>query len=42
MLNQRTYPLREALLSCGVMLMTAGLTVVLLGLVAAFLVIFWS
>jgi hypothetical protein len=39
---KETYPLREALLSCAVMLMTAGLTVVLLSIVAVLIVILWS
>jgi hypothetical protein len=40
-MKEETYPVRGALVSCGVMILTAGLFVISLGLVAA-LIIFWS
>jgi hypothetical protein len=41
-MDEKTYPLRETLLSCGVMLMTAGFMVILLSLIAVLVVVFWS
>jgi len=38
---EESYPYREALVSCGVMILTAGLFMALLG-IAAILIVFWS
>jgi hypothetical protein len=40
-MEEQTYPSREVLVSCGVMILTAGFFITFLGIVAA-VIIFWS